>query len=452
MPAPSPGRPAAPAAGRWGLAGLSALTTRGRSFLAAGLTAFVCALVLDQRDLLRVGVLLAVVPLGALLTTSRYRYRLALKRTIAPARVVAGTTARVSLELENLTRVPTRVLLAEDRVPYALGPSPRFVIARLPGRRRAAVTYSLRSEIRGRYALGPLRLRLTDAFGMCEVTRSFTGTDRLVVVPKVFPLGGVQGSGQWAGTGDSLTRNAAAAGEDDVAIREYRYGDDLRRVHWRSTAHRGELMVRRDEQPRQMRATVILDTRAVGHRGDGPASSFEWAVSAAASVAIHLAGQRYGLRLLLDDTPSGWTTAGAGDDTAGTVLDDLAVVRLGGPGDLADAVTTLTRTGGDGMVVAVLGEAGTDEVTALATLGRHGARGVAILLRTPEWGSGVPERRVEKLAEARRHHAEILRTAGWSVAEAGAGDGVAEVWARATEGGVSVVRPRMVVLPRGGDR
>ncbi len=175
-------------------------------------------------------------------------------------------------------------------------------------------------------------------------------------------------------------------------------------------------------------------------------------MSAAASVAIHLAGQRYGLRLLLDDTPSGWTTAGAGDDAAGTVLDDLAVVRLGGPGDLADAVTTLTRTGGDGMVVAVLGEAGTDEVTALATLGRHGARGVAILLRTPEWGSGVPERRVEKLAEARRHHAEILRTAGWSVAEAGAGDGVAEVWARATEGGVSVVRPRMVVLPRGGDR
>ena len=452
MSAPPTARPGASGTNRPGLAALSALTMRGRSFLAAGLTASVCALVLDQRDLLRVGVLLTVVPLGALFTTSRYRYRLALKRTIAPARVVAGTAARVSLDLENLTRIPTRVLLAEDRVPYALGPSPRFVIARLPGRRRAAVTYSLRSEVRGRYGLGPLRLRLTDAFGMCEVTRSFTGTDRLVVVPKVFPLGGVHGAGRWSGTGDSLTRNAAAAGEDDVATREYRYGDDLRRVHWRSTAHRGELMVRRDEQPRQMRATVLLDARAVGHRGDGPASSFEWAVSAAASVAVHLAGQRYGLRLLLDDTPSGWAAAGGGHDPAGTVLDDLAVVRLGGPGDLADAVTTLTRTGGDGMVVAILGEAGTDEVTALATLGRHGAQGVAILLRTPEWGSGVPERRVARLTEARRQHAEILRTAGWGVAEAGAGDGVAEVWARATDGESRIARPRMVVLPHGGDR
>ena len=84
------------------------------------------------------GVLLTVLPIGALVVTSRYRYRLQLKRTIAPARVVAGTTARVRLELANVTKLSTRVLLAEDRVPYALGPSPRFVLARLPGGRRAA--------------------------------------------------------------------------------------------------------------------------------------------------------------------------------------------------------------------------------------------------------------------------------------------------------------------------
>ena len=438
------------AGGRTVTGSLSALTMRGRSFLAAGLTAVGCALVLDQRDLLRVGVLLAAVPLGALLTTSRYRYRLALKRTIAPVRVVAGTTARVGLELENLTRIPTRVLLAEDRVPYALGPSPRFVIARLPGHRRAAVTYTLRSEIRGRYALGPLRLRLTDAFGMCEVTRSFTGVDRLVVVPKVYPLDGAGGSGQWSGTGESLTRNAAAAGEDDVATREYRHGDDLRRVHWRSTARRGELMVRRDEQPRQLRATILLDTRTIGHRGDGPGSSFEWAVSAAASVSVHLAAQRYGLRLLTDETASGWTAASAVEG-AGAALDELAVVRLGGTGTLKDAVTTLTRTGGDGMVVAVLGEAEQDEVEALATLGRHGARGLAILLRTPEWSAGMPERRVDKLTRAREHNAEILRTAGWSIAEAGAADTVPEVWSRVT-GADQDPRPRMTVVSRGGGR
>jgi hypothetical protein len=156
------------------------------------------------------------------------------------------------------------------------------------------------------------------------------------------------------------------------------------------------------------------------------------------------------VRLLTDDTTAGWTTAST-TEGAGAVLDDLAVVRLAGPGALADAVTTLTRTGGDGMVVAILGEAGQGEVEALATLGRRGARCIAILLRTPEWSAGTPERRLDKLEQMREHNLGTLRAAGWSVAEGGAGDTVPEVWSRATEaqpGG----RLRMMLLPGAGGR
>ena len=68
------------------------------------------------------------------------------------------------------------------------------------------------------------------------------------------------------------------SGAEDAATREYRYGDDLRKVHWRSTARVGELMVRREEQPVHSRATVLLDGRRGAHRGSGPGSSFEYAV------------------------------------------------------------------------------------------------------------------------------------------------------------------------------
>ncbi len=84
---------------------------------------------------------------------------------------------------------------------------------------------------------------------------------------------------------------------EDVTVREYRRGDDLRRVHWRSSARVGELMVRREEQPWQSRATVFLDNRARSHRGQGLSSSLESAVTAAASVALHLSQRGFMVRL-----------------------------------------------------------------------------------------------------------------------------------------------------------
>src|SRR5690606_33189547 len=105
-------------------------------------------------------------------------------------------------------------------------------------------------------------------------------------------------AGEYVGSGDSRARSVAVHGEDDVATREYRNGDDLRRVHWRSTARVGELMVRREEQPWESRATIVLDTRRHGHHGEGPTSSFEWAVSAAGSVALHLRRSGYRIRLV----------------------------------------------------------------------------------------------------------------------------------------------------------
>lgn len=412
-------------------AALGGLTTRGRSFLAAGAAAAACSVVLGQRDLLRVAVLLVALPLASVLLVARARHRIELTRTVTPARVPAGHAASVRLDMANLSRLPTGVLLAEDQVPYVLGARPRFVVDRLDGGARAAVGYSVRSEVRGRWEIGPLRLRLTDPFGMCEVTRAFTATDPLVVVPQVHPLVPLRARAAWQGSGESSTSSASASGEHDVAVREYRQGDDLRRVHWRSTARRGELMVRRDEQPHQLRATVLLDRRAVGHRGEGAASSLEWAVQAAASAGSVLVGEGYGVRLVTDDadTPRTGRDLGAG---AGTLLDQLAVLAPGGPQVLRQATDALARAGGDGLVVAVLGEVGEADVHALAALPRRGATGVAVLLRTTAWAA-LPPRRKAQTDAARERAALVLDRAGWAVVQAGPRDGVPAVWRAAVD-------------------
>ncbi len=410
--------------------GMRGLTTRGRAFLAAGVTAVLCSYLLGQGALLRVGVLLAALPLTAAALLLRTRYRVASGRRLSPHRAPAGQEARVHLRVDNISRVPTGLLMLEDKVPYVLGPRPRFVLDRVEPKGFREVSYRVRSDLRGRYPLGPLQLRLTDPFGMCELTRAFNAADTLTVVPQVLALPEVRLAGEWAGYGDSMSRAVALAGDDDAVPREYRHGDDLRRVHWKSTAKYGELMVRREEQPLRARATVLLDTRQIGHRGSGPASSFEWAVGCAASVGVHLMERGYRTRLLTDTGLSVPSTSiggsGAVSESIGLLLDSLAVVEHSDGGGLARAEDVL-RIGGEGLVVAVLGNLDDEQVASLGRLRRRAGAAVAFVLDTGTWAglrSVFPEAQDEEAGRQLR----LLREAGWTVVPARAGDTVPELW------------------------
>ncbi|MFJ9697879.1 DUF58 domain-containing protein [Kitasatospora sp. NPDC101183] len=410
-------------------AALRGLTTRGRSFLAAGITAVVCAYVLGQDGLLRVGFLLAALPLVAVMIVANTRYRVASGRRLNPRRAVAGQEARVHLRVDNVSRVPTGVLLLEDQVPYVLGPRPRFVLDRVEPHGYREVSYRVRSDLRGRYPLGPLQLRLSDPFGMCEVGRAFTASDTLTVVPQVQALPAVRLSGDWAGQGESSSHSLALAGDDDVILREYRPGDDLRRVHWKSTARYGELMVRREEQPQKARATVLLDTREIGHRGSGPASSFEWAVSCAASVCAHLLERGYQTHLLTDTGE--WVPGpGSGNhgaaETTGLILDALAVADLSDGGGLSRAEEPL-RVGGEGLLIAILGELDETQATRLGRLRSRTGGAVAFLLDTGTW-TGLRLLAPQTGGDEFHARERQLREAGWAVLPVRAGDSLPDLW------------------------
>ena len=140
------------------------LTTRGRSFVAAGGAATVCGLAIPEPDLVRVGALLVILPLVSALIARRSRYRLACSRRLDPPRVPAGQPTVVTARLENVSRLRTAILLAEDVTPYSLGSRPRFVLDEIePGGNRE-LSYQIRSDTRGKFTIGPLRVRVADAF------------------------------------------------------------------------------------------------------------------------------------------------------------------------------------------------------------------------------------------------------------------------------------------------
>ncbi|GAA3138232.1 DUF58 domain-containing protein [Streptomyces rameus] len=428
---------------------LAGLTTRGRSFLAAGIAAVICAFVLGQSDLLRVGLLLAVLPLICAGVLYRTRYQVAADRRLAPARVPAGSEARVHLRMDNVSRLPTGLLMLQDRVPYVLGPRPRFVLDRVEAGGRREVSYRVRSDLRGRYPLGPLQLRLTDPFGMCELTRSFSTYDTLTVIPRVEPLTPVRFGGEAQGYGDGRQRALAFAGEDDVIPRGYRYGDDLRRVHWRSTARYGELMVRREEQPRRSRCTVLLDTRGGAHEGAGPGSAFEWAVSGAASVLVHMLERGFSVRLLTDSGSAvpgegGDGFAGTGQETAdaaGLMMDTLAVIDYSDGTGLSRAYDVL-RGGHEGLLVAFLGDLDEEQATTVAKMSRRSGGAVAFVLDPDTWTREPTD--VPRPGDRHAQRLRLLREAGWTALSVPHGASLDELWRQAD-------RERSAAAPLSGE-
>jgi uncharacterized protein (DUF58 family) len=410
--------------------GLSALTTRGRAFLAAGATCLICAVLLGQKDLLRVGILVLALPLITVVMISQARYRLVCRRSVNPARVPVGKPTRVTLNLQNTGRMPSNLVLVEDQVPYVLGTRARFVLDEIGPRWRREINYTVRADVRGRFTIGPLHVRITDPFGLIELTRGFQARNTLTVTPQVQPLPSGQLSGEWSGTGDNRPRAFAAAGAEDVTVREYRDGDDLRRVHWPSSARMDELMVRREEQPFQNRATLIMDTRAAGHRGSGSASSFEWMVTAAASIGVHLAGQGYALRLVSEsgDDPVGQFhdrgTGAVGDSD--DLLDYLAVVT---PSERRRLELPRNRDERSGVIVTLVGLLEQADLAAVRRLAQGASAGYAVVIDVTGWMRPDAKDAVACRQRLERTVAE-LRANGWRVAVARPQDRVGTLWSQ----------------------
>jgi uncharacterized protein (DUF58 family) len=427
----------------------SSLTLRGRCLVAAGVTLGLLGALLGERALVQLAVFVLALPVISALGVARQRFRIATRRTVSPARLPRGEDAGVLLEVANTDRRAGGLWVLTEQLPAELGTRPRFVVERLASGATTPLRYRLHGGRRGRFALGPVRLRLVDPFGLVLRTAAGSDTATLLVTPRVRPL---QGSGALNGAGgdggEGSRRSIAVHGEDDVSTREYRYGDDLRLVHWRATARTGELMVRLEERPWRAAASLFLDSRLSAHLVGGevhgpaddpaaPPDTLEWVVEAAASIGVHLLRRGAGLRVITD---SGEPTAALGRGPLGAeeLLERLA--ELGGSrySGLQVGVEALRRGGVDGPAICLLGLVGPDDVHALARARSGPGSDVAVLVDAAAWLDAGATRGRRSLSPAARAElctrqqqaADLLRAAGWQVTSVRPDQTVAEVWSR----------------------
>jgi uncharacterized protein (DUF58 family) len=292
------------------------------------------------------------------------------RRTLTPHRVQAGDESRVELALHNEGRRATPVI--ELRDPVDGGPRrARLLMAPLPGGAEERAQYRIPTDTRGVLTVGPLEARRFDPLALAIRSAVVAPESELVVYPLVeelLPLPHAPGDDRRGGFRRATAMGAT--GDDFYALRPWVVGDDLRQVHWPSTARRDELMVRQHDVPWQGRATIVLDVRARFHDED----SLEQAIAAAASIAA--CSGRGGALLRLITTDGADTGFGAGGAQLEAILERLARIEAAS-GDLPD----LPQTSG-AMALVVSSDVPAPDLSHLARLGgRPGSLTVVVVNR-----------------------------------------------------------------------
>ncbi|MET8042443.1 DUF58 domain-containing protein [Micromonospora sp. NPDC005215] len=269
-----------------------------------------------------------------------WRPRLTVTRHADPDRVARGEPASMTLTVRNAGRLRSANLLAEDRCGERSVPVP---VLRLRPGRDTEVRYEVPTHRRGVVPVGPLRVTRRDPLGLVALARPYGAAVPVWVYPRVHPLTAVP-----RGAGRSLDGRVDGVPHGSItfdSLREYVVGDELRRVHWRTSARVGELMVRENVDTSLPHLIVLLDNRAVAHpqRVGGVAESFESACEAAASIVT--AAHRADLPVVLLFASAEPGAPGGVPDVGSALgpLDRLAAAELSDADEAVRAATTRLR-------------------------------------------------------------------------------------------------------------
>lgn len=321
----------------------SALTPRGWALLATAVAAAGAGYLVGVVELYPLAAGAVVLVLSARAWVGARAWDVRASRTIRPSRVPAGYEARVFVSVYNHDTRRSPLLVVRDA--FADGRAAcSFAVAPLASGESRSAAYRLPAPRRGVVDFNPLGLEACDPFGLARVTRTVAPAASLTVHPRVDLLP------QATIPSDSERDQRVSVpllgrgGDEFYALREYQAGDDLRKVHWVSSARTDELMIRQPQNLWRGRTTIALDARARVH----DRHSFEETLSAAASLAV--SGLRGGMQLRLVVVGGQDTGFGMGAGHEGRVLDTLAVASPTTGGAMS---AELRRAGARGSIILV---------------------------------------------------------------------------------------------------
>jgi uncharacterized protein (DUF58 family) len=338
-------------------------------------------------------------------------------------RASVGDIFKEQYEVENRSRLPGGWVELYNEMPIPMAAGSRLLTRLLPGENQTYVARTWLTQ-RGGFPVGPTLLTVADPLGLHRVHKRIPAQKTLVVLPMIFPIVQFLSPPGFLPGGPVIRRKAAEITPHAAGVRAYVPGDPMRRIHWPTTARRGQLIVKEFEQDPQAEVWIFLDaqTRAQAQRNyevpamplesllftrkpklSLPPSTLEYEISIAASLAHYFIAQKRAVGFVAQDRTYTMITAERSQRQENKILETLAFIE--GKGDLSIAALAAAhaRLLPKGSTVILLTPTTADDILLVVDdLQRRGLRPVVVLLSAESFGGGRGAGRIaSRLQEAR---------------------------------------------------
>jgi uncharacterized protein (DUF58 family) len=322
---------------------------------------------------------------------SRYTIRrLSGRISISHDRAFPDERTELTIELVN-RGLPLPWVEIEMELPYRLVTGKKSLSPYTCERRRWVTAIShgqvitwkhiLEAKSRGDYQLGPLRLRSGDMFGLFPRELVLAHFQSLLVYPRVFPLNKLNLPlkdflGEKVGPRSIYEDTSLVAG-----VRDYRYDDPLKRVHWKASAAHSKLQTRQYEYSTSLSLLLILDVHSFPEDNE----EFEYAVSMVASLAYEASRQGFAVGIITNSEPEVQVAIGSGRSHLMQILEALARITANSRISLYGLLDKYRTTLPVGATLVVVTRSMTPALNSLACQLEH--NGYPLLLINIEQGS-----------------------------------------------------------------
>ena len=322
------------------------MTRRAWFVLAALVLALAAALTSGRQLFANLAYLLAFLLAGCY-GWSRLSLRgVSMRRRPASTRSQVGATFEEHFILGNASRMPKVWTEIEDQSDF---PEHQVstVFTGLGGRAERRWTVRTICTQRGRFHLGPSVLRAGDPFGLFPAACRIPESHSVVILPMMIPLAAFPVPSGRRGGGEALRQRTHQVTPNASSVRDYAPGDGLNRIHWPSTARRRRLIAKEFELDPMADAWLLVDAckhvhtslprepssqrqALIGRRVQLPPSTIEYAVTAAASLALYLLNRSQSVGLIAHGEARQVIQADRGTAQLYRLLESLAVLTAGG--------------------------------------------------------------------------------------------------------------------------